>query len=135
MWKDKAVMMVDDDMIDTMTVRRAFRELEIQVSLVTAENGEEAIRYLEEANDKPGLILLDLNMPVMNGVEFLGRVKSDPDLRRIPVVVLTTSREMEDRQECFGHSVAGYMVKPIDYADFKELMRTIDQYWSRSEAL
>jgi CheY-like chemotaxis protein len=133
MRNDKPVLLVEDDMIDTMTVKRAFKELQVDTPLVTAENGEEAMQYLEKSQDVPGLILLDLNMPIMNGVEFLGRVKSNPDLRRIPIVVLTTSNEMEDRQKCFGHSVAGYMTKPVSYPNFKEMMRTIDRYWTFSE--
>jgi CheY-like chemotaxis protein len=71
-------------------------------------------------------------MPVMNGIEFLERVKADPELRGIPVVVLTTSNEHDDKQQCFGHSVAGYMTKPVGYANFKMLMQTIDEYWTRS---
>lgn len=135
MRSDKPVLLVEDDMIDTMTVQRAFKELQVDTPLVTAENGEEAMHYLEKSQDAPGLILLDLNMPIMNGVEFLDRVKSNPDLRRIPIVVLTTSNEMEDRQKCFGHSVAGYMTKPVSYPNFKEMMRTIDRYWTFSETV
>jgi CheY-like chemotaxis protein len=81
------------------------------------------------------LILLDLNMPVMNGVEFLVRVKSNPALRCIPVVVLTTSREDEDKQECFDLNVAGYMSKPVGYPNFVELMRALDRYWTYSETV
>jgi CheY-like chemotaxis protein len=132
MHNDKPVLLVDDDLIDTMTVQRAFKELRMSAPLVTAENGEQAIQYLEQNSNRPGLILLDLNMPVMNGIEFLARVKSDPELRGIPVVVLTTSNEHDDKQECFGHSVAGYMTKPIGYANFKTVIHTINDYWSRS---
>lgn len=135
MCNDKPVLLVEDDMIDTMTVKRAFKELQVDTLLVTAENGEEALHYLEHSVNTPGLILLDLNMPIMNGVEFLNLVKSDPELRRIPVVVLTTSNEMEDKQKCFGHSVAGYMTKPVSYPNFKEMIRTIDRYWTFSETV
>jgi CheY-like chemotaxis protein len=135
MRNDKPVLLVEDDMIDTITVKRAFKELQMDTPLITAENGEEAMHYLEKSQDVPGLILLDLNLPIMDGVEFLGRVKSNPDLRHIPIVVLTTSNEMEDRQKCFGHSVAGYMTKPVSYPNFKEMMRTIDRYWTFSETV
>lgn len=132
---DRPILLVDDDLIDTMTVQRAFRDLRVNAPLVIAENGEQAIRYLEEMPCKPGLILLDLNMPVMNGIEFLVHIKSDPELRCIPVVVLTTSREEEDKQECFSLNVAGYMSKPVGYPNFVELMRALDQYWTYSEAV
>ena len=130
---DKPIMLVEDDMVDVMTVQRALKNLEINVPLLTAHNGEEAIRRLEESEEKPTLILLDLNMPVMSGREFLRKIKSDPSLRRIPVVILTTSGEKEDKLECFDLSAAGYMIKPVGYGSFVELIRTLDNYWTRSE--
>jgi len=78
---------------------------------------------------RPGLILLDLNMPRMNGIEFLATIKADSALKPIPVVVLTTSRVDADRLASFSHSVAGYMIKPVDYDQFVEVMRLIKNYW------
>lgn len=132
---DKLILLVEDDVVDIMTVRRALKDLRINVPLMTAHNGEEAIRILESIEDKPTLILLDLNMPVMSGREFLKKVKSDTTLRRIPVVILTTSGEREDKRECFDLSAAGYMIKPVGYPNFVDLMRTLDNYWSRSETI
>jgi CheY-like chemotaxis protein len=117
-----------------MTVKRALKELDISTPLKVTRNGEEALAYLREAtNHKPSIILLDLNMPKMNGIEFLTIVKQDPALRRIPVVVLTTSKEEQDRVASFDLSVAGYMIKPVDYTQFVEIMRTIKNYWMLSE--
>lgn len=130
---DKPLMLVEDDMVDAMTVKRAFKDLKINVPLIVAQNGEEAIHILEEGGEKPALILLDLNMPVMNGVEFLRRAKASPEWRQIPVVILTTSQEQEDKQECFNLSAAGYMTKPVGYPNFVELMKAVDQYWTHSE--
>ena len=130
----KPILLVDDDLVDVMTIERASKELKIGNEFVRAANGEEALAYLRNPdNESPCIILLDLNMPRMNGHEFLLHVKSDDDLRRIPVVVLTTSREEEDRQKSFQMGVAGYMVKPADYQQFLKLMRTIDAYWTWSE--
>ena len=99
-----------------------------------AGNGEEALDYLKDnGNDKPNIILLDLNMPKMNGIEFLKVVKNDEDMKKIPVVVLTTSKEDQDRVESFSLSVAGYMVKPVDYMKFVEVVKAIDLYWTLSE--
>jgi CheY-like chemotaxis protein len=81
----------------------------------------------------PCIILLDLNMPVMSGIEFLEIIKADENLRRIPVIVLTTSKEQEDKINSFNFSVAGYMAKPVDYRRFVDVMRSIDVYWSLSE--
>ncbi|MCK5515650.1 MAG: response regulator, partial [Desulfobulbaceae bacterium] len=84
-------------------------------------------------NEKPGIILLDLNMPKMNGIEFLRIAKSDDDLKKIPVVVLTTSKEEQDKVSSFNLGVAGYMIKPVDYLKFVEVVKTIDLYWTLSE--
>jgi DNA-binding response OmpR family regulator len=92
------------------------------------------LEYLKnEDNGKPCLILLELNMPKMNGIEFLKIAKADDELKKIPVVVLTTSKNDEDKVETFELSVAGYMVKPTDYRKFMETIRAIDLYWTLSE--
>lgn len=129
------ILLVEDDEVDAMTVRRAFRELKVTNPLVQRANGEAAVEFLDTAttHELPCLILLDLNMPVMNGIEFLQVVKRHATWRRIPVVVLTTSEEEQDKIASFDLSVAGYMTKPVDYRKFVEAMRTIDAYWTLSE--
>ncbi|NIT57186.1 MAG: response regulator, partial [Aliifodinibius sp.] len=84
-------------------------------------------------NGKPCIILLDLNLPKMNGIEFLKIAKRDESLKRIPVVVLTTSKDEQDIVDSFNLSVAGYMIKPVDYLQFVETARTLDVYWTLSE--
>lgn len=130
----KPILLVEDDKVDAMTVRRAFKDLKVTNPLVHSINGEEALDYLsDDSNDKPCVILLDLNMPKMNGTEFLKVVKADESLKRIPVVMLTTSQEERDIVESFELSVAGYIVKPVDYQKFVEAIRTIELYWTLSE--
>jgi CheY-like chemotaxis protein len=131
---DKPILLVEDDQVDVMTVKRALKEIKVTNPVVNLENGEEALKYLRDpAKPKPCIILLDLNMPIMNGIEFLEVVKHDDLLRRIPVVVLTTSGEQQDKVNSFDLGVAGYMAKPVDYRQFVEVMRTIDAYWTISE--
>ncbi len=128
------ILLVEDDEVDLMTVRRALTEIHITNPLQIAGNGEDALAILRDpANKRPGIILLDLNMPRMNGVEFLRIIKADAELKRIPVVVLTSSREEQDRVESFDLGVAGYMIKPVDYRQFVEVVRAIDLYWTLSE--
>ena len=130
----KPILLIEDDQVDAMTVRRALKELHVLNPLAHRENGEDALAQLRgDAGNRPCLILLDLNMPVMNGIEFLQAVKNDPDLRRIPVVVLTTSEEQKDKIDSFNLGVAGYMRKPVDYRQFVEMIRSIDAYWTLSE--
>jgi CheY-like chemotaxis protein len=126
--------LVEDDQVDVMTVKRALKELHVTNPLAHRENGEAALAHLRDpACEKPCIILLDLNMPRMNGIEFLQVVKHDEALRRIPVVVLTTSEEQQDKVNSFDLGVAGYMAKPVDYRQFVEVMRSINSYWTISE--
>ena len=132
--EQKLILLVEDDRVDAMTVKRALKEINVTNPLHIAGNGVEALAFLRDpANPHPAIILLDLNMPRMNGIEFLKIVKNDDDLKRIPVIVLTTSREDQDRIDSFNFSVAGYMIKPVDYLQFVEVMRTIKMYWTLSE--
>ncbi len=130
----KPILLVEDDTVDTMTVTRALKEIHVTNRVINAGNGKEALEYLRNAdNEKPCIILLDLNMPKMNGIEFLKIAKQDDLLKMIPVVVLTTSKEEQDKVNSFKLCVAGYMIKPVDYQKFVEVMKTIDVYWTLSE--
>jgi CheY-like chemotaxis protein len=134
MRNSKPILLVEDDDVDVMTVKRAFNDLKVTNQLVSTGNGEEALEYLKsQSNTKPGVILLDLNMPKMNGIEFLKTVKTDEALKKIPVVVLTTSGAEQDIAESFNLGVAGYMVKSVDYVKFVDIIRTIEMYWSLSK--
>ena len=129
----KPILLVEDDTIDALTIQRALKELSIGNKIIAVTNGEEALDYLgQNVDDLPCIILLDLNMPKMNGIEFLqARYKLDY-IRSIPVVVLTTSLDDKDRLETFKLGIAGYMLKPVDYKQFVEVVRTIDLYWTLS---
>ena len=134
MRSSKPILLVEDDQVDAMTVKRALKEIRVTNRLDIVGNGEEALSFLRNPeNEKPGIILLDLNMPKMNGIEFLKIAKKDKTLKRIPVVVLTTSKEEQDKVDSFDFGVAGYMLKPVDYTKFVEVVRTIDLYWTLSE--
>ena len=134
MHSTKPIMLVEDDEVDAMTLKRALRDLKVVNSLIHRTNGEEALEYLmDENNVRPCVILLDLNMPKMNGLEFLQIAKADNSLRSIPVIVFTTSKNEWDRFESFDHSAAGYIVKPADYKSFVDAIRTVELYWTLCE--
>jgi CheY-like chemotaxis protein len=131
---NKPILLIEDDHVDVMTILRALKEINVGNPVVNMENGEVALEHLRAPGvERPCIILLDLNMPIMNGIEFLHMVKADPELRRIPVIVLTTSEEQQDKVNSFNLGVAGYMAKPVDYRRFVEMMRSIDLYWTLSE--
>ena len=134
MRNSKPILLVEDDRIDAMTVRRALKDLKVTNQLICTTNGEEALEYLrDESKKKPCVILLDLNMPKMNGIEFLKIAKADDELKKIPVVALTTSKEGRDIAESFSLGISGYIVKPVDYKRFVDAIRVIDLYWTLSE--
>jgi CheY-like chemotaxis protein len=130
----RPILLVEDDRVDAMTVQRALRDLGITNRLDIVGNGEAALEHLRnEENQRPCIILLDLNMPRMNGIEFLGALRHEESLRTIPAIVLTTSREEQDKVDSFNLGVAGYMIKPVDYLQFVEVVRAINLYWTLSE--
>jgi len=130
----RPILLLEDDQVDTMTVKRALKDIKVTNRLYIAGDGEEGLAFLRDpANELPCIILLDLNMPRMNGIEFLRVVKQDETLKRIPVVALTASTEEQDKVNSFDLGVAGYMVKPVDYQQFVEVVRTIDLYWTLSK--
>ncbi|MBU1187045.1 MAG: response regulator [Acidobacteria bacterium] len=134
MSSNKPILLVEDDIVDQMTVKRALKEIHVTNRLIIANNGEEALFYLQnDTYEKPTLVLLDINMPKMNGIEFLKVVKEDKVLKKIPVIVLSSSKEDSDRIDSFDLGVAGYMVKPVDYKKFVDVIRTIHIYWKLSE--
>ncbi len=134
------ILLVEDDELDVMNVERAFKKNNILNPLFVAGNGLEALDMLRgvggDAPEVPlerRIILLDLNMPKMNGIEFLRELRSDPLLHLIPVIVLTTSDEDRDKVEAFQLNVAGYILKPVTLAHFIETMATLNKYWTLSE--
>jgi len=130
----KPILLVEDDKVDVMTIRRALNDLKVLNRLEVASNGEEALAYLRNPEaEMPCIIMLDLNMPRMNGIEFLREREADEALKTVPVVVLTSSREEQDMVQSYRLGVAGYMIKPVDYKQFVETIRVIDLYWTISQ--
>lgn len=133
------ILLVDDDEVDVMSVKRAFKRLKIANPLFVANNGFEALQMLRGEHDSktlpspPAVILLDLNMPKMGGLEFLGVLREDPLLRSMIVIVLTTSNDNGDKQTAYNRNVAGYLVKPVVGADFMETIATFKRYWAMNE--
>ena len=129
------VLLVEDDQVDVMNVKRAFKKNNITNPLWTAGNGVEALDKLRSGEIPLTrlLVLLDLNMPRMNGIEFLRALRADDELRHLPIVVLTTSDDERDRVEAYHMNVAGYIVKPVTFVNFCDAMATLNKYWSLVE--
>ena len=126
------ILLVEDDQIDVMNVRRAFDKNRILNPLYVAADGVDALGMLRDGKlpAERRIVLLDLNMPRMNGIEFLRELRKDPDLTHTPVVVLTTSNDERDRIEAYNFNVAGYLLKPVTFVNFVELMAALNKYWT-----
>lgn len=131
------VLLVEDDLEDIEITRRAFKKGRIANPLYVVRDGEEAMEFLQHTGryadaakaPRPGLILLDLNLPRLDGREVLKLIKGDDNLRRIPVVVLTISSEEADVLACYDRGANTYIVKPVEFDNFLDAVITIGQYW------
>lgn len=133
------ILLVEDDRVDVMNVQRSFKKANIANPLFIAGNGLEALAILRDQSEQikmpksRRLVLLDLNMPKMGGIEFLKEIRKDPLLRRTPVIVLTTSDQERDRVEAYDLNVAGYLLKPVTFSNFAEVMTALNRYWTLCE--
>jgi CheY-like chemotaxis protein len=125
-----SILLIEDDRINALTFKKGLSRVDNGVELTMVETAENALNYLRDKDDRPHIIVLDLNLPKMNGVEFLTIVKNNDSLKTIPVVVLTTSSNPQDKATCFNLQVAGYFIKPLDYF---ELIESVFNYWKKSE--
>jgi len=128
------ILLVEDDPEDVQIAKRAFQKGRIANPLRVVRDGEEAMEYLRQTGRycktrRPGLILLDLNLPRLDGREVLSEIKQDPDLRRIPVVILTTSNEDADILGCYDRGANTYITKPVEYDKFLQAVINISRYW------
>ncbi len=132
------VLHVEDDDVDIMIVKRAFGRLNLPYPLHIARNGVDALSKLrgtdgfEKLNPTPQIILLDLNMPKMNGLEFLEELRKDPELRHISVFIFSTSNNENDLRQAHQLNVAGYIIKPVNLESFTETLNTLQNFWKVS---
>lgn len=129
------ILLIEDDTIEVMKLKRAIKKLEMKHDILEAKNGEEAITILKESETLPDIILLDLNMPKINGIEFLKILKEDDRLLYLPTIILTTSSNRKDVLECYKHGVAGYIIKPLKYDLYVEKIGKTLAYWSENELI
>ncbi|NRR90096.1 response regulator [Winogradskyella undariae] len=129
------ILLIEDDMIEIMKLNRASSSLQLNHKITEANNGEDALKLLEDKDSLPDIILLDLNMPKINGIEFLKILKADNRLKYIPTVILTTSNNQKDLLECYKIGIAGYVLKPLKYEDYVSKIEKLLSYWSINELI
>jgi CheY-like chemotaxis protein len=132
-----SIMLVEDDEVDVMNLKRAFKKNNINNPLYLAGNGLEALETLRKCGTEempmPRIILLDLNMPKMNGIEFLKELRKDENLHRLSVFVMTTSNKDNDIIEAYNLNVAGYILKPLSMDKFMSAVAALSNYWQLCE--
>ncbi|MBI3441608.1 MAG: response regulator [Proteobacteria bacterium] len=141
--KSKAILVVEDSTPDYESILRAFKKMGINNPVYRCECGEDALDYLRQTNKyqdaekapRPGIVLLDLNLPGLDGRSVLKQIKNDSKLRAIPVIVLTTSTSDKDIEECYNNGANSYMVKPVDWEKFLESMRSLKEFWLQTAVL
>ena len=130
--KNLNILLIEDDIIEVMKLKRATQSLQLNHQITEANNGEDALKLLEQ-DTIPDIILLDLNMPKISGIEFLKILKADEKLRYIPTIILTTSSNQRDLLECYEIGIAGYVLKPLKYEDYVSKIEKLLSYWSVNE--
>ncbi|MGO4921269.1 response regulator [Maribacter spongiicola] len=124
------ILLIEDDLIEVMKLKRTVSKLNLKHSIIEAKNGEEALVFLRSGEKLPDIILLDLNMPRMNGIEFLAILKADELLQYLPTVILTTSENRADLLKCYQAGIAGYVIKPLKYEDYEYKLNAVLEYWN-----
>lgn len=127
------ILFIEDDAIETMKFKRTLAKLNVKHKITEAKNGEEALEVLGSGDQLPDIILLDLNMPRMSGIEFLKILKADEHYKYLPTIMLTTSQNRADLLECYRIGIAGYILKPLKYEEYEEKLIKVVQYWEASE--
>jgi len=130
-----SILLIEDDRIEVMKLKRVLSKNQLNHQLSEAKNGEDALQVLRDKSKLPDIILLDLNMPKINGIEFLKILKNDPVLKYIPTVILTTSNNHNDVKQCYEIGIAGYILKPLKYEDYVEKINGLLEYWSLNELI
>jgi CheY-like chemotaxis protein len=127
------ILLIEDDNIEVMKLQRTVAKLALNHKITEAKNGEQALEILRSGQSLPDIVLLDLNMPRMSGIEFLQILKEDSSLQYLPTVILTTSENRADLLECYKIGIAGYIIKPLKYEDYQNKLEKVLAYWNVNE--
>ena len=131
--KKLTILLIDDDEIERLKFNRVCQKNNFNHTVLEAMNGEEALRILENEDDSPDLVLLDLNMPKMNGIEFLRKLKSNDNVKFLPIIIISSSNNFNDVKECYSVGISGYIIKPLHYEDYANSIVSLINYWSINE--
>jgi CheY-like chemotaxis protein len=129
------ILLIEDDAIEIMKINRVLSSMPENHKIIEVNNGEDALKHLESKDKLPDIILLDLNMPKINGIEFLSVLKNDDRLKFLPTIILTTSNNPKDIMKCYQIGIAGYVVKPLKYEDYVSKITKLVSYWAINQLI
>jgi CheY-like chemotaxis protein len=129
------ILLIEDDAIEIMKINRVLSSMPENHKIIEVNNGEDALKHLESKDKLPDIILLDLNMPKINGIEFLSILKNDERLKFLPTIILTTSNNPKDIMKCYQIGIAGYVVKPLKYEDYVSKITKLVSYWAINQLI
>lgn len=132
----RKILLVDDSANDITLIKAALADAHFANDIIVAEEGEEALdflykrgKYADSADEKPVFILLDIKMPLISGIDVLKIIRADASFSKVPVIMLTSSRESKDLEDCYANGANSFVVKPINVNDFMEVVKEVGQYW------
>lgn len=135
MEKTLKILFIEDDAIEVIKFNRVLKNLGLNHVIIEAENGEDALAILKKKETIPDVVILDLNMPKLNGIDFLKTLKNDAILKYIPAIILTTSSNHTDILQCYKIGIAGYIIKPLKYEEYLDRIEKLLSYWSTNELI
>lgn len=133
--KSLSILLIDDDEIERIKFKKVSRETKFIGTVMEANNGAIAITLLENKNYSFNLIITDINMPKMNGFEFLKELRNNRSFKKIPVVIMSSSNDLKDLKKCYEYGISGYFIKPLQFADYISKVASLLGYWQNSEAV
>ena len=133
--KSLSILLIDDDEIERMKFKKVCTDISFSCSIVEAVNGRQALNFLNKIENKFNIIILDLHMPKMNGLELLKELKSKIEFKNIPIIIMSNSEDDRELKKCYDYGISGYFTKPVQYSKYSKKVKSLLKYWKRNELI
>lgn len=131
--KSLSILLIDDDELERMKFKKVCKDISFPCSIVEAVNGKQALEFLKEEKSLFNIIILDLHMPKMNGLELLENLKSNMEFKNIPIIIMSNSEDDSELKKCYDFGISGYFTKPVQYSKYSKKVKSLLKYWKRNE--
>lgn len=133
--KSLSVLLIDDDEIERMKFKKVCKDINFPCSIIEAVNGKQALNFLNNVKNTFNIIILDLHMPIMNGLELLEDLKSNKQFKNIPIIIMSNSEDNNDLKKCYDFGISGYFTKPAKYSKYSKKVKSVLKYWKQNELI